>query len=265
MQLKEHRKEEIADSELSENVREEDLSEKRLTRIYAVELTFERVNFSRSVIDSCYFRNCRFLECDFTGTHVSNCNFRGAQFEGCKFIYSEWEKTYLEDRFIDACLPSEENLARDLVRSLRVNYAQIGNYEAVNRAASIEVKLAGEHLYKSAFSRQSYYRKKYKGTERLKQALSFLKWKFLDLLWGNGESLIKVLVSATVLILLATFYIARVPSVTVASAFSTVMTHIWGIESAQSISAPLAILLVAGRLLFFGLFMAILVKRLSRR
>ena len=126
-------------------------------------MAFFDVSFKQCDFANCYFRNCRFIRCNFTGATIKESNFRGSQFEECNFRYTSWEKTILDEHFLDTCLPSEENLARDLARSLRVNFSQIGNYDAVNKAASIEVSLTGQHLYNAAYSRQSYYRSKYKG------------------------------------------------------------------------------------------------------
>ena len=165
MELVRKIKDEICNGEFESDVANENYSEKRLKRLFAVNRVFKNVDFSKCEIEYCYFRNSKFIECNFTGTEISNCNFRGAQFDGCVFKYSEWRSTYLDVGFLDTCLPSEENLARDLTRSLRVNFAQVGNYEAVNRAASEEVKLTGRHLFNAAFSKQSYYRRKYQGIE----------------------------------------------------------------------------------------------------
>jgi len=153
MELIDHSKPIIEDKEFSADVRDEDLTQQVLRRVFAVEKTFIGVSFKQSEICECYFRNCRFIRCDFTGTSIRRSNFRGSQYEECKFQYSTWEHTQLDEEFLDSCLPSEENLARDLVRSLRVNFGHIGNYAAVNKAASIEVMLTGQHLFHAAYSK----------------------------------------------------------------------------------------------------------------
>ena len=130
MKLKEHKKPSLANYEFTADVGSEDLSQHELFRMFAVQLIFEDVSFKQSEIASSYFRNCRFVNCDFTGATITSCNFRGAKFDGCDFRYSTWSQTNLDDDFLDKCLPSEENLARDLARNLRVNFAQIGNYGA---------------------------------------------------------------------------------------------------------------------------------------
>jgi uncharacterized protein YjbI with pentapeptide repeats len=165
---KDHRKEKLEDKEFDSDVTDS-FERKELIRLFAVGITFTGVAFKQAVLVNCYFRNCTFIRCDFTGTQIKDCNLKGSSFEGCQFRYTSWEKTLLDEEFLDRCLPPEENLARDLVRSLRVNFAQIGNYDAVNKAAAIEVALTGRHLFNAAYSRQGYYRSwpKYQGINRL--------------------------------------------------------------------------------------------------
>jgi len=265
METKEHKKEKHEDIEIVADVSKEDFSREIFLRVYAVDMVFTDVSFKQCVIDQCYFRNCKFIRCDFTGTEFKSCNLRGAQFDGCKFIYSTWEKTQLEENFLDYCLPSEENLARDLVQELRVNFSQIGNYPAVNHASSIEVKLTGIHLYKSAYSKESYYRSKHKGWNRALMAYEHFQWKALDLLWGNGESILRVVASALFLMLALTTISFNANDAPWIDNFSASFLGFWGLESSVVIPTYISTCLVISRYTFFGLFMAILVKRLARR
>ena len=137
MELENQSKKLIQDKGFISDVREESLAQVVLRSVYAVNKAFVDVSFKQSEISRSYFRNCCFIRCDFTGANIKSSNFRGAKFKECKFQYSTWEHTQLDEKFLDNCLPSEENLARDLVRSLRVNFGHIGNYTAVNKAASM--------------------------------------------------------------------------------------------------------------------------------
>lgn len=266
MELEDHSKPHIEDKEVAADVRDEDLSRHVLRRVFAVGKTFVGVKFKQSDISDCYFRNCRFIRCDFTGANISGSNFRGSQYEECKFQYSTWEHTHLDEEFLDNCLPSEENLARDLVRSLRVNFGHIGNYAAVNKAASIEVALTGLHLYHAAYSKQSYYRSKYKGWDRFTHAIRHARWKALDLIWGNGESIIRVLISgATVIFLWAGVLAWTDPNFTWPQSLVSVTYAFWGVDTSPPLPRHEFTTLSVIRFTFFGLFMAILIKRLARR
>lgn len=266
MELTDHSKPLIEDKEFSADLREHDLAQQVLRRVFAVKKTFIGVSFKQSEISDCYFRNCRFIRCDFTGASVRRSNFRGSQYEECKFQYSTWEHTQLDEEFLDNCLPSEENLARDLVRSLRVNFGHIGNYAAVNKAASIEVMLTGQHLFHAAYSKQSYYRSKYKGWVRVLHAARHARWKALDLLWGNGESIFRILLTGVATVILWAIFLAwAYPQFTWPQSIVSVTYAFWGVTGSPPLPSHDLTLLTVVRFVLFGLFMAILVKRLARR
>lgn len=266
MELQEHTKPVIEHKEFLSEVRNTDLSTRRLSRVFAVNIVFLDVSFKQCDFSNCYFRNCRFIRCNFTGAAIKESNFRGSQFEECDFRYTNWEKTILDEHFLDTCLPSEENLARDLARSLRVNYSQIGNYDAVNKAASIEVSLTGMHLYNAAYSRQSYYRSKYKGWSRISHVVDHARWKALDLLWGNGESILRVILSGLVVVLVATLALMHnQPQLNFSDALWSAFSGFWGVQGGIKLTESYVVTLTIIRFVLFGLLMAILVKRLSRR
>ena len=266
MELQEHTKRVIEHKEVHGEVQNEDHSAKVLYQVFAVNVNFIEVNFKQCDFANCYFRNCRFSKCNFTGATIKECNFRGSKFETCDFRYTSWEKTILDEHFLDICLPSEENLARDLARSLRVNFSQIGNYDAVNKAASIEVSLTGQHLYNAAYSRQSYYRSKYEGWSRISHALGHARWKALDLLWGNGESITRVALSGLGVVMFAAIALMRYhPQLVFSDALWSAFSGFWGIQSDAKLPDSFAVTLTIVRFILFGLFMAILIKRLSRR
>lgn len=265
MPIKEHHKQKIENKEFYGEVVDESYLQHALSQVYAKSILFKNVSFKQANLTGCYFRNCRFINCDFTGATIKESNFRGSTFTNCKFSYTFWEKTFIDEQFLESCLPSEENLSRDLVRALRVNFAQIGNYVAVNRAAALEVALTGSHLYNAAYSSQAYYRNKYKGLERLNNAVGHLKWKFLDLLWGNGESLLKIILSGIVFIAIMSLWLnAILDSTSLMSSLSLSLQGFWGM-GAPIIPPVTAVVFTVARYVFLGLFMAILVKRLSRR
>lgn len=266
MELEEHIKPVIEYKEIRGEARNEDFSVRRLSHMFAVDVAFFDVSFKQSDFVNCYFRNCRFTRCNFTGATIKESNFRGSQFETCDFRYTSWEKTILDEHILDTCLPSEENLARDLTRSLRVNFSQIGNYDAVNKAALIEVSLTGHYLFNAAYSRQSYYRGKYKGWSRISHALGHARWKTLELLWGNGESPLRVAMSGLVVIVVAAFAIMRnQPRPIFLDALWSAFSCFWGVPGEVKLPNVYAVTLTVIRFILFGLFMAILIKRLSRR
>ena len=266
MELVDHAKSVVEDKEFVSDVRDEKFTQNSLRRLFAVKKNFVNVCFKQTELSDCYFRNCRFIRCDFTGAKISRCNLRGSQYEECKFQYTTWEHTHLDEEFLDNCLPSEENLARDLVRTLRVNFGHIGNYPAVNKAASIEVALTGQHLFNAAYSKQAYYRSKYKGWSRVVHGARHLKWKALDLLWGNGESLLRVLACGIFLVFIWSALLAwQFPEFSWPESLSVVSRAFWGVSTTPPVPGGHLAALTAFRFVIAGLFMAILIKRLARR
>lgn len=269
MALEDKLKEKIADKEFLSDVFSQSYSRRELTRVYAVKRTFSDVDFSQCSFTSCYFRNCRFIRCNFTGTNFKETNLRGSTYPESIFKYTTFDKSPVDAEILDNCLPPEENLARDLVQSLRVNFAQIGNYEAVNKAISIEVKQTGQHLYNAAYSKQSYYRGKeeYAGINRILYVWKHFSWKFLDILWGNGESIVKILFSAIFFVIASSLlvYIGNPEETPLKNAFLGPIYAFWGVSTKFSIGESYMLLLTVGRLIFFSLFISVLIKRLARR
>ena len=264
MELRDHIKRRVEDKEIKGDG-SQDFTRMYLDRIYAVKIIFNDTSFKQSVMSNCYFRNCTFIRCDFSGAHFKECNLKGASFSECKFEYSPWEKSQLDEHFLEDCLPPQENLARDLVRSLRVNFAQIGNYAAVNRAAAIEVQLTGQHLYNAAYSKQSYYRKKEKNTgfARISHMAQHLQWRVLEFLWGNGESILRVIINGLLVILVfALILAAGEQCYKFTDALWLSFLGFWG--ETKDLPTGIRVALTISRFILAGLFMTILVKRLSR-
>lgn len=265
MNTTDHIKQPVKDKVIDSIANSEDMTQHEFVHVYAVSKTFLNVVFKQCNFLSCYFRNCRFVQCDFTGCLFKECNLKGSQFENCMFKFSTWDKTIVDEEVLN-CLPSEENLARDFVRSLRISFAQTGNHEAVNKAAKIEVQLAGAHLYKAAYSREGYYRQKYTGLNRFLVVLGHCKWKFLDLLWGNGESIIKTVISGFMVSIVSVVIMhCLYPDRTVFENSTATLAAFWGVKTEHNIYPLFSITLTVIRYFLFGLFMAILIKKLSRR
>ncbi|HSB98047.1 MAG TPA: pentapeptide repeat-containing protein [Spongiibacteraceae bacterium] len=266
--LIEHKKDRIEDKEFSADTLKASFSQNEFIRVYAVKKTFEDVDFSQCSFTACYFRNCKFIRCNFTGSQFKETYLKGSRFPESIFKYTTFEKSPIDDNILETGLPSEENLARDVVRSLRINFSQTGDYEAVNKAISIEVSLTGIHLYNAAYSKQSYYRGKesYSGFNRLKFFAKHAAWKFLDLLWGNGESIPRIIFSSICfMIFIAVMIYAGNHNTGLFGSFLASVYSFWGVNSVLVIPAQYTLLLTISRLVFFSLFISVLIKRLARR
>lgn len=266
--MKLNKKEHIKEKELEEeDLKDLNFERYELTRVYAVGLTFTDVSFKQSIIHECYFRNCVFRNCDFTGANISQTNFQGADFIGCTFNYTNFQGTQIGIAPLRKNLPGWENIKLQLAKNLRMNYASIGDYNGVNFAIRVELEATMEHLKKAAFSREAYYRgkKEYSGVGRIWYILKFVWFWLLDKLWGNGEKPVRMLVSIPLLLLV----IAFICNVVLGQSFGTSVKEtstvffIGGASNMLGIYASSVISVL--RYVVMGLFVSILVRRLSRR
>ncbi|RJG22520.1 hypothetical protein D3872_05335 [Massilia cavernae] len=175
----------LADKYFSKSVEDKDYRFKLFLRLGAVsspskQIRFVNVRFDHSIFDGCYVRDCVFDSCQFVGCRFVNSNFHGSRFSGCKFDYATFEKTQIDSEILDREAPWQENLKMRFARSLRTNYQQLGDAEAVNRAISLELDATKQHNYKAWASGESYYVRKYPGLQKVKRFFLWLKFILLD-------------------------------------------------------------------------------------
>lgn len=198
----------IADLYVSRNVENEpkDYAFKVYVRLNAKKQTLRKVSFQHSVFDACYFNKCNFDSCDFTGCRFVGCNFHQSSFSGCNFEYALFERCQIDDDILECEAPRKENLKMRFARSLRMNFQQIGDAKAVNKAILLELEATASYLKKSWASRETYYRDKYPGWKKVPQLIKWLEFRLLDAIWGNGENTLKLLRSIVMIHLLIAFY-----------------------------------------------------------
>ncbi len=235
-------------------------------------ITFKNVSFIHCIFDNCYFNNCVFDTCDFTGCRFLGSNFHQTTFRGCKFDFATFERSQLDDDILSEA-PREENLRMRFARSLRMNYQQIGDAKAVNKAISLELEATSIYLYKSWRSGERYYKEKYPGL--LNGIVQFVKWAefwILDFVWGNGESILKLLRSIIFTIILIAAYDTNMNGSPLNIGFYWSSLHIapalfLGIplESSHNFTVGVLSFITGIRFVSIALLTALLVKRFSRR
>lgn len=239
-------------------------------RLNAKKVKFTNVSFQHGVFDGCYFNNCTFDSCDFTGCRFIGCNLHQSSFVGCKFEYAVFERCQIDDDILEREAPREENLKMRFARSLRMNFQQIGDAKAVNRAISLELEATSSYLKKSWSSSESYYRTKYKGWKKVPQFFKWLEFKVLDTIWGNGENTLKLL-RAIIAVHVA---IAAYDTISYGNpwdirdyvtSFIASPGVFFGIVSPHTYPVWFSSSVAATRLLGFAFLTAILVKRFGRR
>lgn len=252
------------------NVASSNWSNLQLIRIVAIRKQFKEVDFRYTTFDSCYLRDCQFDSCNFTGAKFSGTNLHGATFIGCIFDYATFERTLIDDSVLTDNCPAHENLKMRFARSLRTNYQQIGDSSAANHAIRVELDASEIHLRKSWKSNDHYYRKKYPGIARATQFILWSKFKLLDYVWGNGESIFALLRS--VFACLAAIAVLDIISNPAPFASAKVSASLWrapqiflGVTAPSYISSGWIASITTVRLISFGFFMSILIKRFNRR
>lgn len=254
------------DKMVSTDTSNENFSNQLFIRLVAKGKKFTDVNFKYSIFDNCYLRNCTFESCDFTGCRFIGTNMMGSKFSGCKFDYSVFEKTIVDVEILESGMPGYENLKLRFARTLRINYQQLGDAKAANRAISVELDATEEHLRKAWKSNESYYRKEYPGMKRAKMFFEWFEFKTLDVIWGNGENLWKL----SKLILFIFFFMflfdklifGKIPYV------RTLLNEpqiFFGVTSSVDYPGWYLTTIRITQLFIFGLFMSIIIKRLNRR
>ncbi len=254
----------------SEDIAGGEFTDRVFLRVSAVGKKFERVNFKYCIFDTCYLRDCRFDSCDFTGCRFVGTMLHGSHFSGCKFDYALFERTFIDSEVLDNSCPPFENLKQRFARTLRMNYQQIGDAIAANKAISVELQATETHLYKAWKSNEAYYRKKYVGWNRLEMLIKWVNFRLLDLIWGNGESVLKIVrttATALVLILLLDRFVFLTPNASPSfwSAAATAPLVFLGTKVPQHYPDTYVAGVAFVRLVILGFFVSILVRRFNRR
>lgn len=258
------------DKKFDADVKEESYTNHLFVRLVATKRTFTNVDFKYSFFDTAYLRNCHFDTCDFIGCRFVNTSFHGSSFSGCKFDYAYFEKTVIDNDILDTGCPGSENLKMRFARGLRINYQQLGDATSANKAMGVELQASETHLYKAWQSNESYYRKKYAGWKRFWAFVEWGEFKTLDLIWGNGESAFKLIRAAFFILAVISLYdvlMFRDPQVlsNYMQAFFDAPQILLGTISPQHYSSASLTVILFVRLVLFGFFMSILIKRFNRR
>lgn len=260
----------LADHAFARDLQGVNLRNKQFERLVATKKHFIDCDFSYSQFDSAYLRNCTFDSCKFIGCKFTNSNLRGSRFEGCVFDYVEFSQTQVEPEILDTGCPGQENLQQKFARTLRVNFNQIGDAVAANKAIKIELEASRVHLYKAWRSRESYYRKKYPALKRVGAFFEWLEFILLDAFWGNGESpikLLRTLVFVLLAIAVGEVYFLKDSQVLAnyLEAINNAPQVFLGIEQPNQFSGLVLAGIATVRYVMLACLVSILVKRFSRR
>jgi hypothetical protein len=269
-ELRESNRTEAKDKNFSADVQQSKFSNYLFTRLIAKKRKFTDVDFRYTIFDTCYLRDCRFDSCDFTGCRFVGTNLSGSSFVGCKFDYVNFERTLIDNDILNAGCPGHENLKMRFARTLRTNYQQLGDAKSANKAIGVELQASEVYLHKAWQSNESYYRKKYAGWKRIIAFVEWLEFRILDFVWGNGESALK-LVRAIVFMLaiIAAIEVFAFRDPLALNSYKDALFEapqvFFGILTPTRYPGSYLTAIVVARLIAFGFFMSIIIKRFNRR
>lgn len=247
-------------------------------RAVAKNIIFKNVDFSKTMFENSYLRYCKFIRCNFEGAKFSSSNLSGSYFVDCNFDYVTFEKTFVDDEIFE-CAPKKDNLKYKFARSLKLNYVSIGDHIRASKAVTIELQATKAHLKDSWLSGEEWYRLKYGGLKR--RAEQFWKWfkvSALDFVWGNGESLWRLIRFNLIIFILLSIYDILEKSLTNAldifyvlsikipsNYFGITIKEVNDINYFGYYPEWLSLILVITRSICFGLLMSIIIKKYNRR
>lgn len=273
--LKKGNRKTISDFYIDDNIEiqseeKQEFKYKVFVRLYAKNRKFKKISFQHSIFDNCSLTHCSFDSCDFTGCKFISSNLNQTSFSGCNFEFVTFERSQIDDDIFSEA-PKKENLKMRFARSLRMNYQQTGDAKAVNKAISLELEATSLYLLRSWKSDETYYKTKYPGL--LNGTIQFVKWlefRTLEFIWGNGESILKLLRSMLISILLIAVYDTNTKGGLINVGFhldslETALSSFLGVSHPTNFSNNIISLITGVRFVAISLLTALLVKRFSRR
>ena len=228
-------------------------------------ITFRNFNFSHSFFEDCVIRAVVFDNCNFTDCKFQNCDFKGTTFENCDFRYAKFQSTFIHENIFQSSAPREHNLRRNLARSLRENFRDLGLKQEEYVATKIELQAQGSFLKEAWSSTDSYY-SKYSTLERIYKLGEWLVFKFNHLIWGHGEKMRSLVYSFSVMLLFIAIVISLQNSKhSFFENLAYVLQYFIGsIDKPHHFGEIVAMLITLFRLVFSGLLLAIIIKKMSR-
>ena len=151
-----------------------------------------------------------------------------------------------------------------------MNYQQLGDAHAANLAISVELQATETHLRKAWRSGETYYRLKYKSWRRARAYFEWLSFRLQDMVWGNGESIPKLIRSIVVILgIIGAYDVIKFGDLNAVHSYWHALAQspeiFLGISSPANFPALAATVILSIRLIVFGALISIFVKRYSRR
>lgn len=259
---------------------QKDFRQSIMRKVSGKNARFENFDFRYVDMEDCYFHGAHFENCDFTGVKMRRCNFRSATFGTCKFDYMNIDETPIDNKQIIKQLPDAPNIAREITQSLRRNSVTLGEIAEVRTLTLLEIKQEQEHLRRAIKGNGDYYQKKYgRWSDQFTLRYRLAKLNLSSVVWGHGERLSNLVISSIVVIgilsaISVSIDIHSSSEISVSEAWKNLRGYFFqnlkdfvGVTSVNSIpqNGLITWIIAFSRIIFTGMFVAVIFRSLSRR
>lgn len=233
--------------------------------------------FSACVFEGCYFRETELKECHFPASRFINCEFPHTRIFSCGFGKTRFHRSAPAFSTIEASLPGEHNLCRDICENIASEATTLGQEREARRYRLRAIK-EHEKALRSGYRWSDDYSKSHFPTdlERLKAFLELCLSRTSRRLWGHGEYIRRLLINLFLLAFLVgpiLLYLARshlhggssVGDCIALSVASVLNDSGSSGVSTSGVALWISLALSASGLLFLGLFVTYLFRAVTRR
>lgn len=258
---------------------------KELRGVSFRQCTFANVSFKGSRLIDCHFSACVFEGCYFRGAKLKECHFPASRFIACEFtkanVYAcglgttRFQRTAPRFSILEASLPGEANLRRDLCQNLASEAAAFGFERDARRYRLESIRANEQALWRGFLWADAYSENHYPGFERLMALIAYLFSRLNGALWGHGEyirrllgNLAVVIATGTILLFLLKQHLEGPSSIwdCLALAVASVLNNTGAVKTQATDGATVVVLaLSASGLLFLGLFVTYMFRAVTRR
>lgn len=188
----------------------------RFTNFSGAECHFKHCSFRYCIFEDSYFRKATFSDCNFTGARFIRSNLRKVKFtENCTLNYAFFTQTWVDPDQLVPSLPTWINVREQLCRTLRANFAELGDDDTALRFLELELAAAGKHK-KATVTRDGQYYTKSEFDSNVPLRMDF-RWKWWahrlgEFTWGHGLRPERLLIFITLALLVVVVLLSMIPA-----------------------------------------------------
>ena len=231
--------------------------------------------FLDCVFVNCYFRRADLAKTQFIGCKFVDCNLRKVSISGGDFSYTEFVSCYFPFEEFRHALPSQQNLRQALAEQCAIAADGAGDAAEARKYRLTALDARREHLEAAVKGGSNWYAEHYKGFDKIPPAAELLWYWVNRILWRHGESALRLLLTASVLVFAVFPLLAYAALASQGYALGDViwwslgnflsMSHLSPSDLPLDVARPVAVVEGIAGIAFAGLYVSLLVKGLMRR